>query len=100
MFFPLKKNADVRAGTCSPGIFARTLRSSSLIPSEKYSPSLPGLKSANASTATDLLLAVETIVVGGSAGAVDWAGAGAALAITVTGFERHCHTATAVAIAV
>jgi hypothetical protein len=56
-FRPLKENADVRAATCSPGIFCSTVSSSSLMPSEKYSLALSSLRFANASTATDLLSA-------------------------------------------
>src|SRR5450432_2187787 len=51
---PLKEKADVRDETFRPGTLARTLSSSSLMPSEKYSFALSSLRFANASTATDL----------------------------------------------
>ena len=53
VFCPLKANADVRAMTLSPGIWASALIISSARPSPKYSLSLPGLMSANGSTAID-----------------------------------------------
>ena len=58
-FLPLKEKAEVRAATCSPGIFCRTVSNSSLMPSEKYSLPLSSLRLAKASTATDLALAAD-----------------------------------------
>src|SRR6202163_5014145 len=66
-FLPLKENAEVRAATCKPGIFCRTVSNSSLIPSEKYSLPLSSLRLANASTATDLFV-IGAAVVGDEAG--------------------------------
>src|SRR5438874_6986346 len=68
-FLPLNENAEVRAATCRPGIFCRTVNNSSLMPSEKYSLPLSSLRLANASTATDLLV-IDAAVVGGVVGLV------------------------------
>ena len=66
-FLPLKENDDVRPATFRPLTRASAFRISSAMPSEKYSWSLDGLKSANGSTAMD-----------GLAEAVPVAGAGCA----------------------
>ncbi len=52
-FCPLKENDEVRATTCSSGLFASRFSSSSEMPSLKYSWSLSGDMSANGSTAID-----------------------------------------------
>ena len=52
-FFPLKWNDDVRPATFSPFTRASASRSSSVIPSEKYSCSLSELRFTNGSTAID-----------------------------------------------
>ena len=49
----MKENDEVRAATCSCGIFASRFSSSSEMPSEKYSWSLSGDMSANGSTAIE-----------------------------------------------
>ena len=48
---PLNANDEVRAVTCNCGIFASRFSSSSEMPSEKYSWSLPADMSTNGSTA-------------------------------------------------
>ena len=50
---PLNENAEVRAATRNPRIFASTLSSSSARPSEKYSSSSSRPRFTNGSTATD-----------------------------------------------
>src|SRR6478736_2649117 len=70
--FPLNENDDVRAATCNCVIFASRFNSSSEMPSEKYSWSLPWLMSTNGSTAIELSL------VAGCAGGVAGAASDAA----------------------
>jgi hypothetical protein len=50
---PLNENDEVRAVTCNCGILASRLRSSSVMPSEKYSCSLSDDMFTNGSTAID-----------------------------------------------
>ncbi len=57
-FLPLKENDDVRPATFRPFTRASAFRISSAMPSEKYSWSFDGLKSANANTAMDGVAAV------------------------------------------
>ena len=52
-FLPLKWKEEVRPATRSPFTRARAFRISSAMPSEKYSWSLAGLRSAKASTAME-----------------------------------------------
>ena len=52
-FLPLKWNEEVRPATFSPFTRASAFRISSAMPSEKYSWSFVGLRSAKASTAMD-----------------------------------------------
>src|SRR6516165_8500298 len=58
---PLNENDEVRAVTWSCGILARRLRSSSVMPSEKYSWSLACDMSTNGSTAIELSLVAADI---------------------------------------
>ena len=55
VFLPLKENAEVRAATFMPSIFANALSSSSAKPSQKYSFSTSTLMLAKGKTAIDVM---------------------------------------------